>query len=120
MPVYRETRPRAHARFIRISPTKVRRVIDLIKERDVTEAEAILDHLTGPTPQMVKKVLLSARANAEHNQKLDPEELYVARAFVDSDITLRRWRVAFRGRANRIRKRTCRITVVLDKREEGE
>jgi large subunit ribosomal protein L22 len=109
---------RASGRYLRVSPSKARRVVDLIRMKDCQEAEASLDHLAGPTAGMVKKVLASARANAEHNYELERDNLFVAKAFVDPGPTLKRFRARARGRANRIRKRTCHVTIILADRQE--
>jgi large subunit ribosomal protein L22 len=103
----------ATARFIRISPTKARQVVDLIRGRHVDDARRVLrfTHRAASTP--VAKVLESAVANAEHNRGLPTDELVVARAWVDEGPTLRRFRPRALGRATRIRKRTCHISVVV-------
>lgn len=104
---------RAHARFIRQSPYKVRRVLDLIRGLPVEEAEQVLAFTARAASEPIRKVLRSAVANAEHNHALDAEELFVAEAYADEGPTLRRYRPRARGRATRIRKRTCHITVVV-------
>lgn len=109
---------RASGRYLRVSPAKARRVVDLIRQRDYQEAVAALDHLASPTAGMVKKVLASAGANAAHNYELEGGNLYVARAYVDGGPTLRRIRARARGRAGRIRKRSCHVTIVLDEKQE--
>jgi large subunit ribosomal protein L22 len=107
---------RAHARYIRQSPYKVRRVLDLIRGLPVEEAEQVLAFTPRAASEPITKVLRSAVANAEHNHALDAEELYVAEAFADEGPTLRRFRPRARGRATRIRKRTSHITVVVAER----
>lgn len=107
---------RAHARYIRQSPYKVRRVLDLIRGLPVEEAEQVLAFTPRAASESITKVLRSAVANAEHNHALDAEELYVAEAFADEGPTLRRFRPRARGRATRIRKRTSHITVVVAER----
>lgn len=107
---------RAQARFIRQSPYKVRRVLDLIRGLPVEEAQDILAFTQRAASDPVRKVLRSAVANAEHNHALDADELYVAEAYADEGPTLRRFRPRARGRATRIRKRTCHITVVVAER----
>ena len=103
----------ATARFIRISPTKARQVVDLIRGRRVDDARRVLRFTQrGPSPT-VSKVLESAIANAEHNRELPADELVVTRAWVDEGPTLRRYRPRALGRATRIRKRTCHISVVV-------
>ncbi len=107
---------RAQARFIRQSPYKVRRVLDLIRGLPVEEAERVLEFTSRAAAEPIRKVLRSAVANAEHNHALDAEELFVAEAFADEGPTLRRVRPRARGRATRIRKRTSHITVAVAER----
>lgn len=108
----------ATAKFIRISPTKARQVVDLIRGRHVDDARRVLRFTErGPSPT-VAKVLESAVANAEHNRELPTDELIVTRAWVDEGPTLRRFRPRAMGRATRIRKRTCHISVVVGRAEE--
>lgn len=108
---------KAVARYIRISPRKARLVIDTIRGRDLDEAEQILDFSDRAAARVVSKVLRSAAANAENNNGLSPETLFVSKAFVDEGPTLKRFRPRAMGRATRINKRTCHITVILDERE---
>lgn len=107
---------RAHARFVRQSPSKVRRVLDLVRGLPVEEAEDVLAFTQRAASEPVRKVLRSAVANAEHNYALDADELYIAEAYADEGPTLRRYRPRARGRATRIRKRTSHITIVLSER----
>lgn len=107
---------RAQARFIRQSPLKVRRVLDLIRGLGVEEAEQVLNFTSRSAAEPIRKVLRSAVANAEHNHALDADELVVAEAYADEGPTLRRYRPRARGRATRIRKRTSHITVVVAER----
>lgn len=109
---------RAQAKHIRQSPYKVRRVLDLVRGLPVEEARHVLAFSERRAADPVAKVLNSAVANAEHNFALDSDELVVAEAFADEGPTLKRWRPRARGRATRIRKRTCHITIVVS--EEGE
>ena len=104
---------RAHARYIRQSPYKVRRVLDLIRGLPVEEAEQVLAFTPRAASEPIRKVLRSAVANAEHNHALDADELVVAEAYANEGPTLRRFRPRARGRATRIRKRTSHITVVV-------
>ena len=108
----------ATARFIRMSPTKARQVVDLIRGRQVDDARRVLRFSERAASTPVGKVLESAIANAEHNRGLPGDELVVARAWVDEGPTLRRFRPRAQGRATRIRKRTCHISVVVGRREE--
>ncbi len=109
---------RAVQRFLRMSPYKVRQVIDSIRGRQVDEALAILRFTPRAAARAVTKVLESAIANAENNYMLSREDLYVATIMADGGPTLRRWRPRARGRADVIRKRSCHVVVVLDEYEE--
>jgi large subunit ribosomal protein L22 len=104
---------RAVLRHYRMSATKARQVLDLIRDRDVATAEEILRATPREAARVVAKVLASATANARHNDGLDPEDLYVAACYADEGATMKRWRPRARGRATRIRKRTCHITVIV-------
>src|SRR3989337_4049267 len=104
---------RAHARFIRQSPYKVRRVLDLIRGLPCEEAEQVLRFTSRAAADPIGKVLPSAVANAEHNHALDADELFVAEAFADEGPTLRRFQPRARGRATRIRKRPSHITIAV-------
>ena len=110
----------ATARFIRISPTKARQVVDLIRGRHVDDARRVLRFTSRAPSTTVGKVLESAVANAEHNRGLPGDELVVARAWVDEGPTLKRFRPRALGRATRIRKRTCHISVVVGRAPEAE
>ena len=110
---------RAHAKHIRQSPYKVRRVLDLVRGLPVEEARHVLAFTDRRAADPVTKVLNSAVANAEHNFALDSDELIVAEAFADEGPTLKRWRPRARGRATRIRKRTCHITIVVSGEDEA-
>jgi len=104
---------RAHSRFVRQSPYKVRRVLDLVRGLPVEEAEHVLRLTNRGAASPIAKTLRSAVANAEHNHALDADELFVAEAYADEGPTLRRFRPRARGRATRIDKRTSHITIVL-------
>ena len=108
----------ATARYIRISPTKARQVVDLIRGRHIEDARRVLRFNERAASTTVAKVLDSAVANAEHNRNLPADELVVARAWVDEGPTLRRFRPRAQGRATRIRKRTCHISVVVGRPED--
>jgi large subunit ribosomal protein L22 len=110
---------KATARYVRMSPTKVRRVVDLIRGLPASEAQAVMKFDPHAASEPVGKVLDSAIANAEHlahvrSQRLDPEDLFVAEAFVDEGPMLKRFRPRAQGRAYRIRKRTSHITIVVE------
>ncbi len=109
---------KAVGKYLRISPRKVRLVIDQIRGKGVEEATAILKFTPKRGSAYILKVLSSAEANATHNYELSAEELYVAEAYVDEGPTLKRFRPRARGTASKIRKRSSHITVVLREREE--
>jgi large subunit ribosomal protein L22 len=104
---------RAVAKWVRVSPRKARLVTDHIRGRSVPEARTILAFTSRAAAREIEKVLRSAVANAEANHGLIGDELYLATAVVDEGVTLKRWRPQARGRAHRIRKRTCHITIAL-------
>jgi large subunit ribosomal protein L22 len=103
----------ATARYVRMTPMKCRRVIDLIRGLPVDQALDILRFDPHAASEPVGKVLASAIANAENNKSLDRRDLVVAQAYVDEGPTLKRFRPRAQGRAYRIRKRTSHITVVV-------
>ncbi len=109
---------KAQARYVRQSPYKVRRVLDLVRGLPVEEAEHVLRLTQRGATEPVAKVLKSAVANAEHNHALDAEELVVSEAFADEGPTLKRYRPRARGRATQIRKRTSHITIIVSDRDE--
>jgi large subunit ribosomal protein L22 len=109
---------RAVLRHYRMSATKARQVLDLVRGHDVDRAEEILRNTEREAARVVSKVLASAVSNAQHNDAMDPEELYVSACFADEGATLKRWRPRARGRATRIRKRTCHITVIVSRLPE--
>lgn len=111
---------RALARYVRVSPYKVREVLDLIRGQDIGRAREILRFTQRDAARVVAKVLDSAVANAEHNGSIPEDELYVSACFADEGPTLKRWRPRARGRATRIRKRTCHITVIVSRLPEAE
>ena len=107
----------AVAKYVRVSPPKVRQLTRVITGEHVEEARRILRFSDKGAAEPLLKVLNSAVANAENNVGLDPDELWVARAFVDEGPTLKRFRPRAQGRAFRIRKRTSHITVVVGTKE---
>src|SRR5512133_1163960 len=102
---------RATARYVRMTPMKVRRVVDLIRGMEAREALSVLQFAPQAASEPVAKLLASAVANAEHNQHLDGDSLVVAVAYVDEGPTLKRFRPRAQGRAFRINKRTSHITI---------
>jgi large subunit ribosomal protein L22 len=106
----------AKARFVRVSATKARRVIDLVRGKSVAEALDILRWAPQAASEPVAKVIASAAANAENNNRLDPATLVVASVFADEGPTGKRIRPRAQGRAFRIRRRTSHITVIVESR----
>ncbi|SDJ42764.1 large subunit ribosomal protein L22 [Frankineae bacterium MT45] len=104
----------ARATNVRVTPMKARRVIDLIRNMPADQALSVLKFAPQAASEPVAKVLASAVANAEHNFQLDPDTLFVSRAFVDEGPTLKRFRPRAQGRAFRIRKRTSHITIEVE------
>jgi large subunit ribosomal protein L22 len=103
----------ASARFVRITPMKARRVVDLVRGMDVESARATLQFAPQAASETVLKVLESAIANAETTEDLDPATLVVSVAQVDEGPTMKRWRPRAQGRATRINKRTSHITLAV-------
>jgi len=108
---------RASARYLRVSPRKARRIIDIVRGTKASEALDVLRFDEHAASEDVYKVVASAVANAEHNQRLDRDSLWIAEAFVDEGPTLKRFRPRAQGRAYRIRKRTSHVTVVVESRD---
>jgi large subunit ribosomal protein L22 len=104
---------KAIARYIRMSPSKVRRVLDQIRGRSYREALIILEFMPYRACEPILKVLRSAVANAEHNAGLDPATLVISKAYADMGPSLKRFRPRAQGRAYQIRKPTCHITVAV-------
>ena len=106
-------RARAQVRYANLTPMKARRVVDLIRGRTAADAASILKFAPQAASEPVAKLLASAVANAENNQRLDPASLVVDTVYVDEGPTLKRFQPRAQGRAFRIRKRTCHITIEL-------
>jgi large subunit ribosomal protein L22 len=109
---------RSVVRYARFSAFKARPVLDLIRGQAVGDADEILQFTPRAAAVVIRKCLASAVANAQHNDELDPDDLYVSACFADEGPTLRRFRPRARGRATRIRKRTCHITVIVSRMPE--
>jgi large subunit ribosomal protein L22 len=107
---------KAHARFIRISPRKVRIVAEHVKGQPVEKALGLLTFSPKKAGRILLKVVKSAVANAEQNEDVDVDKLFIKRLWVDEGPTMKRWRPRAQGRAYRINKRTSHITVVLDEK----
>ena len=114
------TSARATAKFVRVTPMKARRVVDLIRGKGTKEARDILRFAPQSASEPVAKVLESAIANAENNFNLDPRTLVVTTAYADEGPTLKRFRPRAQGRAFRMRKRTSHITIEVTTREAIE
>jgi large subunit ribosomal protein L22 len=110
----KDKRPMACAKHVRISPYKVRVVLDNIRGKSVKDAIAILTNTSKAGADPIKKVVLSAVANAEHNLGMNRDDLKIAECYADQGPTLKRMRPMAHGRAFRILKRTSHITVILD------
>jgi large subunit ribosomal protein L22 len=111
---------RAEARYVRMSAYKAREVLDLIRNKEVQQADEILQFAERDAAIVIRKCLASAMANAENNDGIDATELYVSACFADEGPTLKRWRPRARGRATRIRKRTCHITIIVSRLSEEQ
>jgi large subunit ribosomal protein L22 len=109
---------RAQAKWVRMSARKARLVLDHIRGRTVPEARTILAFTQRAAATEIEKVLRSAVANAEANHGLDGDDLVVQAAYADEGPTLKRWRPRARGRVNRIRKRSCHVTLILAEQPE--
>jgi large subunit ribosomal protein L22 len=110
---------RARARYVRVTPMKARRVVDLIRGLPADQAQAVLQFAPQAASETVGKVLASAIANADHVSGRDRGMLWVSRAYVDEGPTLRRFRPRAQGRGYRINKRTSHITVIVSDDSEG-
>jgi large subunit ribosomal protein L22 len=111
---------RAQVRYARMSAYKAREVLDLIRGSDVRRADEILQFTERDAALVIRKCLASAVANAEKNDQQVADELFVSACFADEGPTLKRWRPRARGRATRIRKRTCHITVIVSRLPDEE
>ena len=108
---------RAQARYVRVTPQKARRVVDLIRGMQAAEAQSLLKFAPQAASEPIGKVLDSAIANATNNLNLDPASLVISQAYIDEGPTMKRFRPRAQGRAYRIRKRTSHITVVVESRD---
>lgn len=103
----------AIAKGVRIAPRKTRLVIDLIRGKDVSEADKILSNINKEAARVIKKVLTSAVANAENNLGLKKEDLVVSTAYVNEGQTMKRFKIGSKGRIDPIKRRTSHITVIV-------
>jgi len=106
---------RAQVKYVRVSAYKAREVLDLIRGEQVARALEILEFAERDIARVILKCLESAIANAEHNNAIPADELFVSACYADEGPTLKRWRPRARGRATRIRKRTCHITIIVSR-----
>ena len=107
---------KAVAKYVRMSPSKLKPVVDLVRGKDLTEALTILKFTPGKSAELVEKVVQSAKANAENNFDMDAEKLYVAEIYANDGPTMKRWRAGSQGRAGAILKRSSHISVTLKER----
>ena len=108
---------KAHIKYARISPRKVKIVCDLIRGKDTKTAKAILAQTPNAAAELMLKLLNSAVANAENNHDMDPDNLFVSETYANPGPSLKRIRPVGRGRAHRIHKRTSHITIVVAEKE---
>ena len=111
---------KATAKYVRMSPSKLKPVTDLVRGKDFNEALTILKFTSGKGAELVEKVVQSAAANAENNHDMNPDELYVAEIYANQGPTMKRFRAGAQGRASMILKRTSHIAVTLRSREDAE
>ena len=110
----KDNRPMAKVKYVRISPSKIRIVLDNIRGKSAVEARALRENAKQANAEVVVKLLKSAIANAENNKGLNRNDLYVAETWVGAGPILKRINIRARGRADRMMKRTCHITLILD------
>ena len=111
---------KATAKYVRMSPSKLKPVTDLVRGKDLNEALTILKFTSGKGAELVEKVVQSAAANAENNHDMNPDELYVAEIYANQGPTMKRFRAGAKGGASMILKRTSHIAVTLRSREDAE
>ena len=111
---------KATAKYVRMSPSKLKPVTYLVRGKDLNEALTILKSTSGKGAELVEKVVQSAAANAENNHDMNPDELYVAEIYANQGPTMKRFRAGAQGRASMILKRTSHIAVTLRSREDAE
>lgn len=107
---------KAIAKTVRIAPRKARLVIDLVRGKDVIEADKILRNVNKEAARLIHKVLTSATANAENNLGLDKTKLYVKEAYINEGQVMKRMRFGSRGHVDPIKKRTSHITVIVSEK----
>ncbi len=107
---------KAIAKYVKMSPSKVKPITDLVRGKDLSEALTILKFTPGKGAELVEKVVQSAAANAENNHEMEVSKLYVAEIYANQGPTMKRWRAGAQGRAGRILKRSSHIGVTLKER----
>lgn len=111
---------KAVAKYIRMSPSKLKPIADLVRGKNLDEALTILKFTPGKGSEIVEKVVLSAAANAENNFDMNRDELYVAEVYANQGPTMKRWRAGARGSASKILKRSSHVGVTLKERNAEE
>ena len=111
---------RAVAKYVRMSPIKLKPIADLVRGKDLEEALTILKFTPGKGSEIIEKVVLSAAANAENNHEMARDSLYVAEIYANQGPTMKRWRAGARGGVSRILKRSSNVGVVLKERSDEE
>ena len=109
---------RAIAKNVKVAPRKARLVIDLVRGKSVAEADKILSNLNKESARLIKKVLVSATANAENNLGLKKENLFVKEAYIDEGMVLKRMKFGSRGHVDPIKKRSSHITIVVSEKNK--
>lgn len=108
---------KAVAKYVRMSPSKLKPVADLVRGKDLRDALNILKFMPGKGSEIVEKVVQSAAANAENNFDLNPDDLYVAEVYANQGPTMKRWRAGAQGRASMILKRSSHVGVTLKEKD---
>lgn len=111
---------KAVAKYVRMSPSKLKPVTDLVRGKDLNEALTILKFTPGKGSELVEKVVMSAAANAENNHDMDSDNLYIAEIYANQGPTMKRYRAGAQGRASMILKRSSHIGVTLREKEAAE
>lgn len=109
---------KAVAKYVRMSPSKLKPVADLVRGKDLRDALNILKFTPGKGSEIVEKVVQSAAANAENNFDLNPDDLYVAEVYANQGPTMKRWRAGAQGRASMILKRSSHVGVTLKEKDD--
>lgn len=108
---------KAVAKYVRMSPIKLKPIADMVRGKDLQEALNILKFTPGKGSELIEKVVMSAAANAENNHQMNPDNLYIAEVSANQGPTMKRWRAGARGAASRILKRSSHISVTLMERD---